>query len=73
MSPSSSKKGKKEDPGKYQPTSLTSIPGKVMMHLTLEVISIHMDDKMIKISQHGVTKGKSCLANLTAFCDEITA
>ncbi|KFV82507.1 RNA-directed DNA polymerase from mobile element jockey, partial [Struthio camelus australis] len=39
------KKGKKEEPGNYRPVSLTSIPGKVMEQLILEVITKHLEDK----------------------------
>ena len=45
MSLQSSKKGKKEDPRNYRPISLTSIPGKVMEQLSLEVISKHVEEK----------------------------
>ncbi|RMC15189.1 hypothetical protein DUI87_07371 [Hirundo rustica rustica] len=39
-----------------------------------EAISIPMDDKtIIRNSQHGFTKGKSCLTNLIASCNEATA
>ncbi|TRZ06903.1 hypothetical protein HGM15179_020205 [Zosterops borbonicus] len=61
------KKGKKEDPGNYWPVSLTSIPRKVMEQVILEVITKHVEEKeVIRISQHGFTKRKSCLTNLIA-------
>ncbi|GAB0183474.1 mitochondrial enolase superfamily member 1 [Grus japonensis] len=68
-----SKKGKKEDPGNYRPISLTSIPGKVIEQLILGVISKHVEEKnIIGGGQHGFTKRKSCLINLTAFYDGMT-
>jgi len=67
------KKGKKEDPGNYRPVSLTSIPGKMIEQLILDLIIKQVEEKKIISSrQHGFTKGKSCLANLTAFYDGMT-
>ncbi|PKU31187.1 rna-directed dna polymerase from mobile element jockey-like [Limosa lapponica baueri] len=64
------KKVKKENLGNYRPVSLTSIPGKVMEQLIMDVISKHVEEKkVIRSGQHGFIKGKSCLTNLIAFQD----
>lgn len=46
------KKGKKEEPGNYQPSSLSSIPGRVREQLVLQVILKGMEDKIISSSEH---------------------
>ena len=41
------KKGKKEDSGNYRPVSLTSIPGKMMEQLILEVINKQVEERRL--------------------------
>ncbi|KAK4830657.1 hypothetical protein QYF61_012537 [Mycteria americana] len=59
------KKGQKEDPGNYRPVSLTSVLGKLMEQINLSAITQHVqDNQMIRPSQQGFMKGRSCLTNL---------
>ena len=46
------RKGKKEEPGIYRPVRPTSIPGKVMEQLILEVIYKYVEVKVIGSTQH---------------------
>jgi len=54
--------------------TITSIPGKVMEQVNLEVIMKQVEEKkVIRSSQHAFTKGKSCLTNLITFYDGVTS
>ena len=53
--------------------SLTSVPVKVMGQTVLGEITRHVwDNRGIRPSQHGFTKGRSCLTNLVSFYDLVT-
>ncbi|GAB0190266.1 mitochondrial enolase superfamily member 1 [Grus japonensis] len=67
------KKGWKEDPRNYRPVSLTLVPGKVMEQIILSAITQHVQvNQMIRPSQHGFIKDRSCLINLMSSYDKVT-
>ena len=67
------KKGAKGDPGNYRPVSLTSVPCRVMEACLKDNIVDHLSrNKLIKDSQHGFMKRKSCTTNLLHFLEVMT-
>ncbi|KAK4828524.1 hypothetical protein QYF61_026946 [Mycteria americana] len=67
------KKGQKEDHGNYRPVSLTLMPRKVMEQIILIAIMRHIqDNQVIRPSQHGFMKGRSCLTNSISSYDKMT-
>ncbi|KAK4827193.1 hypothetical protein QYF61_015221 [Mycteria americana] len=66
------RKGQKEDLGNYKPVGLTSVLGKVMEQIILSAITWHVqDNQVIRPSQHGFMKGRSCLTDVI-FYDKVT-
>ena len=55
-------KGKKDDPWNYPPLSLTSVPGKIMEQILMEVKLKHIEYRWLE-----KIKGKFCLMNLVTF------
>lgn len=68
------KKCKKEDPCLTdKPVSLTSVPCKIVENFIPGVTENHSrDNAIIGHSQHGFTRGKSCLINLIFFYYKVT-
>ena len=67
------KKGSKADPGNYRPVSLTSIPCRVMESCIRDGIVDHLErNKLIRSSQHGFMRKKSCTTNLLEFMERVT-
>jgi len=66
------KKGRRVDPRNYRPVSLTSVPGKLMEQIILNVIMWHLQgNQAIRPSQHGFMKGRSCLTNVISIYDKV--
>ena len=66
------KKGNKSDPNNYRGISLTSIVCKILEKMIRNEIETYLcRNQLIYKSQHGFSKGKSCLTNLIEFFDSI--
>ena len=62
------KKGSKNLPGNYRPISLTSHVCKVLESLIRDEITKHvMEFKLVKETQHGFVRNRSCLTNLLEY------
>jgi len=66
------KKGKKCEPSNYRPISLTSIPCRLMESIIKDHVMDHLlDNELIKKSQHGFIKNRSCTTNLLEFLEAV--
>ena|SRR5688572_14897193 len=66
------KKGNRSEPCNYRPVSLTSVVYKVMERIVKDNIVEHLNEHtIIKGSQHGFTRGRSCWTNLLEFFEEV--
>jgi hypothetical protein len=62
------KKGAKYLPENYRPISLTSQVCKILERIICDCIIVHLNKfNLIRDTQHGFRKGKSCLTNLLSF------
>ena len=67
------KKGLKDKPENYRPVSLTSIIGKIIESIVKDNLVGHLDrHNLIRNSQHGFTKNRSCLTNILSFMESVT-
>ena len=67
------KGGSKMVPGNYRPVSLTCVICKVMESIIKEDMVHHLTThSLIRLSQHGFMKSKSCQTNLLEYLDTLT-
>jgi hypothetical protein len=68
------KKGRKSDPENYRPVSLTSVSCRLMEGIIKDQVVKHLEkNKLIRQTQHGFMRGRSCTSNLLVFLEKITA
>ena len=66
------KKGSKGKAENHRPIALTSVPCKILESLIKDIIVDHLDmHNLIKSSQHGFRKGRSCTTNLLDFLEKV--
>ena len=67
------KTGVKGNPANYRPISLTSVPCKIMESLIKDEVMEHLLlNQLIRNSQHGFVKNKSCVTNLLEFFETVS-
>ena len=67
------KKGSRNMAENYRPISLTSKIGKILESIIKDNIVSHLEKfNLIRDSQHGFRKGRSCLTNLLDFIEMVT-
>eukprot|EP00061_Rhincodon_typus_P006699 g27627.t1 len=67
------KKGDKEKPGNYRLVSLTLVVGRLLEGILRDRIYMYLERQgVIRDSQRGFVRGKSCLTNLIEFFEEVT-
>ena len=67
------KKGSRSQPVNYRPISLTSIIGKILESILKDSLVAHLESfKLLRDSQHGFRKGRSCVTNLLDFMEMVT-
>ena len=68
------KKGKRSLPCNYRPVSLTSVVCKVMESIVRDhMVKYFNENNLIRNSQHGFRKNRSCLTNLLEFMEDVTS
>jgi Reverse transcriptase (RNA-dependent DNA polymerase)/Endonuclease-reverse transcriptase len=67
------KKGSRSDPGNYRPVSLTSVLCKLLESIIKDEVTSHLEtNNLIRDSQHGFMKGRSCATNVIEFLEVVT-